>query len=231
MQGHANRPKGEPCIFPSSGILLVATVGIGDFLRPGRGSDPRASCSPVRRPFRPAICGRNTPLFQNGRLLFFFVEIIQLVAVNVDDEAQHIVGQCRKPCRIVSQQVEYFRHFALGLGTDIDRRAITAIHRTRRTCVRNPEARSFTPESGRLLSSSRLGVDVCFLSSRCRYSGYRFRCVPSGVSVSSSSGSGILRTTFESRGLSGDHLTHQLLVDFDTGMFRRIGCRFVCFFQ
>ncbi len=31
------------------------------------------------------------------------------------------------------------------------------------------------------------------------------------------------------RGLSGDHLTHQLLVDFDTGMFRRIGCRFVCF--
>ena len=33
------------------------------------------------------------------------------------------------------------------------------------------------------------------------------------------------------KGPVGDHLTHQLLVDFDTGMFRRIGCRFVCFFQ
>ena len=31
------------------------------------------------------------------------------------------------------------------------------------------------------------------------------------------------------KGPVGDHLTHQLLVDFDTGMFRRIGCRFVCF--
>ena len=105
------------------------------------------------------------------------MEIIQLVAVNCDYEAQHIVGQSRKPCRVITQQVEYFRHFVLGSGTDIDRRAVTAIHRREERAFEIRQRDLFTPESGRLLSSSRLDVDVCFLSSRCRCSGYRFRCV------------------------------------------------------
>ena len=57
------------------------------------------------------------------------MEIIQLVAVNVHDEAQHIVDQSRKPCTLIPQQVEYFRYFVLGSGADIDRRTVTAIHR------------------------------------------------------------------------------------------------------
>ena len=105
------------------------------------------------------------------------MEIIQLVAINVHDKAQHIVDQSRKPCAFIPQQVEDFRHFALGLGTDIDRRAITAIHRSEERAFEIRQRDLFTPESGRLLSSSRLDVDVCFLSSRCRCSGYRFRCV------------------------------------------------------
>ena len=105
------------------------------------------------------------------------MEIIQLVAVNVHDKAQHIVGQSRKPCTFIPQQVEYFRCFVLGSGADIDCRAVTAIHRREERAFEIRQRDLFTPESGRLLSSSRLGVDVCFLSSRCRCSGYRFRCV------------------------------------------------------
>ena len=55
------------------------------------------------------------------------MEIIQLVAINVHDKAQHIVDQSRKPCAFIPQQVEDFRHFALGWGADVDRRAVTAI--------------------------------------------------------------------------------------------------------
>ena len=108
------------------------------------------------------------------------MEIIQLVAVNVHDEPQHIVDQSRKPCAFIPQQVEDFRHFALGLRTDIDRRTVTAIHRREERAFEIRQRDLFTPESGRLLSSSRLDVDVCFLSSRCRCSGYRFRCVSLG---------------------------------------------------
>ena len=69
------------------------------------------------------------------------------------------------------------RYFVLGSGTDIDRRTVTAIHRREERAFEIRQRDLFTPESGRLLSSSRLDVDVCFLSSRCRCSGYRFRCV------------------------------------------------------
>ena len=62
--------------------------------------------------------------------MFLFMEIIQLVAINVHDKAQHIVDQSRKPCAFIPQQVEDFRHFALGLRTDINRRAVTAIYRS-----------------------------------------------------------------------------------------------------
>ena len=127
---------------------------------------------------RPVICRRNSSAFsKRPSFIFLFMEIIQLVAINVHDKAQHIVDQSRKPCAFIPQQVEDFRHFALGLGTDIDRRAITAIHRSEEHAFEIRKRELFTPESGRLLSSSRLGVDVCFLSSRCRCSGYRFRCV------------------------------------------------------
>ena len=129
-------------------------------------------------PSRPAICRRNTSAFsKRPSAILLLVEIIQFVAVNVHDKAQHTVDQRCKPCCVVSQQVEDCRHFALGLGTDIDRRAITAIHRSEERAFEIRQRDLFTPESGRLLSSSRLGVDVCFLSSRCRCSGYRFRCV------------------------------------------------------
>ena len=83
------------------------------------------------------------------------MEIIQLVAVNVHDKAQHIVDQSRKPCAFIPQQVEDFRHFALGLRTDIDRRTVTAIHRREERAFEIRQRDLFTPESGRLLSSSR----------------------------------------------------------------------------
>ena len=127
---------------------------------------------------RPVICRRNSSAFsKRPSFIFLFMEIIQLVAINVHDKAQHIVDQSRKPCAFIPQQVEDFRHFALGLRTDIDRRAVTAIHRREERAFEIRQRDLFTPESGRLLSSSRLDVDVCFLSSRCRCSGYRFRCV------------------------------------------------------
>ena len=129
-------------------------------------------------PSRPAICRRNTSAFsKRPSAILLLVEIIQFVAVNVHDKAQHIVDQSRKPCAFIPQQVEDFRHFALGLRTDIDRRTVTAIHRREERAFEIRQRDLFTPESGRLLSSSRLDVDVCFLSSRCRCSGYRFRCV------------------------------------------------------
>ena len=127
---------------------------------------------------RPVICRRNSSAFsKRPSFIFLFMEIIQLVAVNVHDKAQHIVGQSRKPCTFIPQQVEYFRYFVLGSGADIDCRAVTAIHRREERAFEIRQRDLFTPESGRLLSSSRLDVDVCFLSSRCRCSGYRFRCV------------------------------------------------------
>ena len=139
-----------------------------------------------------------------------------------DDKTQHIVGQSRKPCLIVSQQVEDCRHFALGLGTDIDRRAVTAIHRREECAFEIRQRDLFTPESGRLLSSSRLGADVCFFSSRCRYSGYRFRCVSLGSVRIFLFRLGNPADDFRvQRSLSGDHLTHQLLIDFDTGMLQK----------
>ena len=120
---------------------------------------------------RPVICRRNSSAFsKRPSFIFLFMEIIQLVAVNVHDEPQHIVGQCRKPCRIVSQQVEDCRHFALGLGTDILRR--------------NPADSFPVVVWVSTFVFSAVGADV----------------FPSGASVFSSSGSGILRTTFESKG-------------------------------
>ena len=82
-------------------------------------------------PSRPAICRRNTSAFsKRPSAILLLVEIIQLVAINVHDKAQHIVDQSRKPCAFIPQQVEDFRHFALGLRTDINRRAVTAIYRS-----------------------------------------------------------------------------------------------------
>ena len=160
------------------------------------------------------------------------MEIIQLVAVNCDYEAQHIVGQSRKPCRVITQQVEYFRHFVLGSGTDIDRRAVTAIHRREERAFEIRQRDLFTPESGRLLYGSRLGADRLFFQQSVPILRIPFPIVfPSGVSVSSSSGSGIPADDFRiQRGLSGDHLTHQFFVDFDTGTLRWFCCEVVGFF-
>jgi len=35
-------------------------------------------------------------------VIFLFMEIIQLIAINADHELQHIVDQRRKPCRVIS---------------------------------------------------------------------------------------------------------------------------------
>ena len=115
------------------GVLLNATVGKGDILRLltiRSDVQPRAAC-PFDGPFRPAIWRRNASAFsKRPSFIFLFMEIIQLVAINVHDKAQHIVDQSRKPCAFIPQQVEDFRHFALGLRTDINRRAVTAIYRS-----------------------------------------------------------------------------------------------------
>ena len=72
-------------------------------------------------PSRPAICRRNTSAFsKRSSAILLLVEIIQFVAVNAHDKAKHIVDQRRKPSRVVSQQVEDCRHFALGWGADVD---------------------------------------------------------------------------------------------------------------
>ena len=119
------------------------------------------------------------------------MEIIQLVAVNFDYKAQHIVGQSCKPCRVISQQVENCRHFALGLGADIDRRAVAAIHRREERAFEIRQRELFTPEAGRLLYSSRLDVDVCFSAVDTDAPDAVSDVFPSGASVFSSSGSGI----------------------------------------
>ena len=76
-------------------------------------------------PSRPAICRRNTSAFsKRPSAILLLVEIIQFVAVNAHNEPQHTVDQRCKPCCVVSQQVEDCRHFALGLGADIDRRRL-----------------------------------------------------------------------------------------------------------
>ena len=102
-------------------------------------------------PSRPAICRRNTSAFsKRPSAILLLVEIIQFVAVNVHDKAQHIVDQSRKPCAFIPQQVEDFRHFALGLRTDINRRAVTAIYRSEEGAFEIRQRDLFTPESGRL---------------------------------------------------------------------------------
>ena len=117
---------------------------------------------------RPVICRRNSSAFsKRPSFIFLFMEIIQLVAINVHDKAQHIVDQSRKPCAFIPQQVEDFRHFALGLRTDINRRAVTAIYRSEEGAFEIRQYDLFPSESGRLLYSSRLGVDICFFSSWC----------------------------------------------------------------
>ena len=92
---------------------------------------------------------------KRSSVVLLLVEIIQLVAVNVHDEPQHIVDQGRKPCAFIPQQVEDFRHFALGLGTDIDRRAVTAIHRSEERAFEIRQRDLFPTESGRLLYGTR----------------------------------------------------------------------------
>ena len=53
-------------------------------------------------PFRPAIWRRNASAFsKRSSVVLLLVEIIQLVAVNVHDEPQHIVDQGRKPCTLI----------------------------------------------------------------------------------------------------------------------------------
>ena len=87
-----------------SGILLNATVGKGDILRLltiRSDVQPRAACS-FDGPFRPAIWRRNASAFsKRPSAILLLVEIIQLVAVNVHDKAQHIVDQSRKPCTLI----------------------------------------------------------------------------------------------------------------------------------
>ena len=174
---------------------------------------------------RPVICRRNSSAFsKRPSFIFLFMEIIQLVAINVHDKAQHIVDLSRKPCAFIPQQVEDFRHFALGLRTDINRRAVTAIYRSEEGAFEIRQYDLFPSESSRLLYSSRLGVDICFFSSWCR-------CVSLGSVRIFLFRLGNPTDDFRvQRSLSGDHLTHQLLIDFDTGMLRKVCCRFVSFF-
>ena len=132
---------------------------------------------------RPVICRRNSSAFsKRPSFIFLSMEIIQLVAINVHDKAQHIVDQSRKPCAFIPQQVEDFRHFALGLRTDIDRRTVTAIHRREERAFEIRQRDLFTPESGRLLrkqtsTSKRLlersRPDSGVKRSRCRISNAR----------------------------------------------------------
>ena len=70
---------------------------------------------------KPKVIGHCIVCSKRSSVVLLFVEIIQLVAVNSDYKAQHIVDQSRKPCTLIPQQVEYFRYFVLGSGTDIDR--------------------------------------------------------------------------------------------------------------
>ena len=81
-------------------------------------------------------------------VVLLLMEIIQFVAVNCDYKAQHVVDQSCKPYRIISQQVEYFRYFALGAGTDIDCRTVTAIHRYEKGLFEVGQHDLFTSESG-----------------------------------------------------------------------------------
>ncbi len=158
------------------------------------------------------------------------MEIIQLVAINVHDKAQHIVDQSRKPCAFIPQQVEDFRHFALGLRTDIDRRTVTAIHRR--------EERAF--ESGSAIFLRQNPADSCPVvwMSTSVFSAVGAdapdtfpMCFPQErpylpLPVRESGG-----RLSNPKGPVGDHLTHQPPRRLRYGMFRRIGCRFVCFFQ
>ncbi|MFR0893752.1 MAG: hypothetical protein ACLSGF_02440 [Alistipes onderdonkii] len=41
-------------------------------------------------------------------VIFLFMEIIQLIAINADHELQHIVDQRRKPCRVISSRWRIF---------------------------------------------------------------------------------------------------------------------------
>ena len=67
----------------------------------GHDVQPRAAC-PFDGPFRPAIWRRNASAFsKRSSVVLLLVEIIQLVAVNVHDEPQHIVDQGRKPCTLI----------------------------------------------------------------------------------------------------------------------------------
>lgn len=173
---------------------------------------------------KPKVIGHCIVCSKRPSFIFLFMEIIQLVAINVHDKAQHIVDQSRKPCAFIPQQVEDFRHFALGLRTDINRRAVTAIYRSEEGAFEIRQYDLFPSESSRFLYSSRLGVDICFFSSWCR-------CVSLGSVRIFLFRLGNPTDDFRvQRSLSGDHLTHQLLIDFDTGMLRKVCCRFVSFF-
>ena len=50
----------------------------------------------------------------------------------------------------------------LGVGTDIDRRTVAAIHRREEGAFEIRQRELFTTESGRFLYATRLGVDICF---------------------------------------------------------------------
>ena len=65
----------------------------------------------------------------------------------------------------------------LGSGADVDRRTVAGIHRREERAFEIRQRDLFTTESGRLFYRARLGVYVCFFSSRCRCSGCRFRGV------------------------------------------------------
>ena len=96
--------------------------------------------------------------------------------------------------------MEYFRYFVLGSGTDIDRRSVAAIHRREERAFEIRQRNLFSLESGRLLYGTHLGIDICFSAVDTDTPGAVSDMFSCGASVFSSFGSGILRTTFETKG-------------------------------
>ena len=76
--------------------------------------------------------------FKTAVLYFLFMEIIQLVAINVHDKRSILSTKAVSLVLSFPQQVEDFRHFALGLRTDIKSPSGYGNLPERRRCVRNP---------------------------------------------------------------------------------------------
>lgn len=64
------------------------------------------------------------------------------------DKAQHIVGQSRKPCRVIARQAKDGRHVALGLRVYVARRAVTTVSRSEERACEIRQRELFTEKPG-----------------------------------------------------------------------------------